>query len=205
MISTRSCFCESIFTVSTAPSTGVSFTNIVPSISQIISFRFGILTHILFNYTVPHGDTSIMKLRKSVVAFFIKQDGNDRYFLIVHKSSRQILDWGLPAGGRKNNESTLATFTREMSEELNLKEGDYKLLSVEPKIIHSYLWGKDMKSLTGFDGQMQELVCARLEIDKMTLGEELDGYCWVKFNDAENAPMPADLKQLIIEKIIYVV
>jgi 8-oxo-dGTP pyrophosphatase MutT (NUDIX family) len=121
-------------------------------------------------------------------------------FLIARKVNTD--EWQLPAGGRYDGETVLATARRELLEELNINIDS--ALSVDVSFVTSqYIWRNEWKLKRGYDGQRRHIVIVTMpdSVEAVADGQELKEVRWVNIGELLNTLTHKDMQETIREMI----
>lgn len=126
--------------------------------------------------------------RLGAIAFIVNKT---KRLLIVQLNSYSKDEWTMPGGGRKHGESVTQNITRELWEELGIKESELQLVGVSRNLLlynfPSKMIQKREPIALNYTGQKKNQIVFKtnmernLEIDK----KELRKYMWCPISDLE--------------------
>jgi len=137
--------------------------------------------------------------RPGVLAILYRDDA----VVLIRKPGRDRDEWYFPAGGREGDEDPEETFFREMGEELGIDRDSVTALE-RPGIVHRYTWDEEMVERTGYIGQAQEVVFARLASDasvEVVDKDELDACRFVALEELD-AVLPFENLRELLARIV---
>jgi len=123
--------------------------------------------------------------RKGVNAIIIDEDNK---FLLIQKNAYKDNEWNVLGGGRDEGETLEQNLFRELNEELNTENSDFKIVGISShKIEYDYPADTVMRIHGGkYRGQSYDQVILRFIGDKAKLvftPEEFRGHKWVGANE----------------------